>query len=160
MTRAWLIASALIVTVVAGLGPGIPAVSASPASAASPASKPSPRVSRPAVRLVLINCAGRPTNRPRTFGLSCGNGADSLRALRWTAWGPGRAVARGTQRIDSCLPDCARGRTVRYPVTVILSGSERVARHPRERRYQTITLRYTAQHPAGVARQVTGNLWP
>lgn len=160
MTRAWLVASALIVTVVAGFGPQIPPAAASPASAAASVSKPSPRVSHPSVRFVVINCSGRPADRPRTFSLSCGNGADSLSGLRWIAWGPGRAVARGTQRIDSCLPDCARGRTVRYPVTVILSGSGRVARHPREHRYKYITLRYLNKHPAGVARQVTGGLWP
>lgn len=180
MTRAWQIASAIIVTVMTGLGLGIPAASASsvppgshislkspltlkaPAAPAAARSKPAPApvASHRMARLVLITCSGRPANRPRSFGLSCGDDADSLARLHWSSWNPGRAVAQGTQRIDSCLPNCARGTSTRYRVTVILSGSERVARHARERRYAKITLRYHDRHPAGVAPRVTGNLWP
>lgn len=145
---------AAVAVTLAVLGVGIPVATASAQS------KPMPRETHRAVRLVLVTCTGRAVERPRTFSLSCGNDADSLRGMRWSAWGPGRAVARGTQRIDSCLPRCARGRTASYPVAVLLSGSERMARHPRERRYTTITLRYLGKHPAGVGRQVTGALWP
>lgn len=166
MTRAWQVASAMIVTVMAGLGLGVPAASAAPVAPKSPAapatqqSKPVPRAPHRAARFVMITCTGRAEARPRTFGLSCGDDADSLRGLRWSAWRPGRAMALGTQRVDSCMPSCARGRTVSYPVTVLLSGSERVARGSRERRYTTITLRYLGKHPGGVGRRVTGTLWP
>lgn len=176
MTRVRLLAGAAsaLIGISIGLGFGGPAPSASAAVHA----KPYPaqhrtshhrtshhrtsqhRMPREGRRPVVLNCTGAPAVRPRNFDLSCGDGADALARLHWRSWRANRAVARGIQEVNSCAPDCAHGRYARYAVTVILSGSARVAGHPRDRRYTLITLRYLGKRPSGVGPVVSGDLWP
>jgi hypothetical protein len=116
---------------------------------------------------VAIDCQGSPVVRPQTFLLACADGGDRLNKLHWASWSPGYATATGIQAVNDCVPSCADGKVHDYPIRVILWGGASVAGHSGERRYQMITLLYTAREPqvgGGKAQMAgplseTGDLW-
>lgn len=69
---------------------------------------------------VTHNCVGS-TKRPAKIILACGDGNAQLRKLRWRSWGNFAAKGRGNFRVNTCRPDCARGRFKSFPVRVRLS---------------------------------------
>jgi hypothetical protein len=52
-----------------------------------------------------------------------------LTGLRWTSWRPA-AFGRGVLKVDDCIPTCAQGRYVRYPVLTALWRARPWPRHP------------------------------
>lgn len=58
---------------------------------------------------------------PSSFVFTVDSTGD-LDALTWSTWGLGGAIATGTLRLDTCIPDCASGPFNSYPATIRLSG--------------------------------------
>jgi hypothetical protein len=93
----------------------------------------------------ITNCV-KASSRPKTLTLTCGDGNTVLSGLRWTSFGGANANAKGTFETNTCEPNCAQGKTVRYPVSV-------KATDPRNckaglRVYNKLTLRFTGKKPA------------
>jgi hypothetical protein len=65
----------------------------------------------------ITNCL-KASVRPRTLTLACGDGNAVLKELRWSSFGGATARARGELAVNRCVPNCAAGRTVNYPVSV------------------------------------------
>jgi hypothetical protein len=109
---------------------------------------------------VVIDCPGYSPQtevKPSTYILTCQNGDDYIDHLSWTSWTPAMATAAGTQEINDCLPSCAAGHHLRYPVLLILWASAAVPGHPGEHQYTTMTALYPGTRPGGQAVQ-TGPL--
>ena len=109
-------------------------------------------------RVVLVNCQGRATVRPRTFVLACADADDYLRGLHWQRWKP-YAYGWGVERINSCVPNCASGKFHSYRVWVTLWRLRARPHHPRQWYYTRMTLHYTHRVPRGYHRYRVIALW-
>ncbi|HUY64198.1 MAG TPA: hypothetical protein VMV14_06735 [Acidimicrobiales bacterium] len=50
-----------------------------------------------------------------------GDAGDIATGLSWSVWGTSRAVGHGTRNELGCVPNCAQGTSIPYPVTVTRS---------------------------------------
>jgi hypothetical protein len=93
----------------------------------------------------ITNC-DKASSRPKQVTLTCGDGNTVLSALRWSSFGGASANAAGTFEMNTCTPNCASGKVVRYPVSVkayntrSCKGSLKV--------YNKLTLKFTARKPS------------
>jgi hypothetical protein len=101
----------------------------------------------PAAQTVIWNCGTVAASRPRALTLACGDGNAVLGGLRWQQWGYENATATGTATENVCLPDCARGRWVHFPVQVIAS---QLVLGQRFAAYGALTIDAIGKAPAGV----------
>ncbi|GAA1078762.1 hypothetical protein [Tsukamurella spumae] len=91
------------------------------AAAASLPLLPASASATPAAPLPSVrDCAGKPTIRPTTIVLTCGDANLRLDGIRWHEWDAQEAVGYGTLRENTCRPNCARGTTVSKPVGITL----------------------------------------
>src|SRR6185437_2117185 len=66
---------------------------------------------------VVVGCSGQQQNRPSSFVLTCADANDALTALHWVAWANNQAFGTGTEKVNTCRPDCADGKLVSSPAT-------------------------------------------
>jgi hypothetical protein len=99
-----------------------------------------------AARAVIADCFGRGASAPAGYVAACGDGNFALTGLRWIGWGGSRARATGFAVANDCRTSCARGRSHRYPATVVathLTGGGA------QRSYRLLIVTAGAHRPAG-----------
>jgi len=104
---------------------------ASAAAAALPAVPTELAKPAPAVKGGIANPAVRPGSIIYT-GDGTGSLAGPQRArqkIQWSQWGTTSATGTGADYVDNCIPDCARGKASRTPVTLKLSTPKRIGGH-------------------------------
>lgn len=106
---------------------------------------------RPASR-VLADCEHL-GYRPATVVIACGDGGLVLTGLRWTTWTATRATATGTAQVKLCVPDCATGRTGRFPVRAVFDV-------PVHDVLSRVVLTYPGAQPAGQRVETYDHLLP
>jgi len=129
-SRAWLAAAPALALALSG--------GAAMAATASPA----PSAARPAV---VFNCLGKAEIRPKSFVLTCADGNSYLTGLTWSSWTAGAARGKGTWHINDCVPNCAEGHFLSYPVDVEFWRSHPVKDRPGERYFTRLTMSETSQ---------------
>ena len=50
-----------------------------------------------------------------------GDGGNVVTGVVWASWTAAGAVGEGTSGIQSCVPNCAQGKTKFVPTTIVLS---------------------------------------
>lgn len=60
--------------------------------------------------------------QPAVITLMCGDGNSGVEEMAWTRWGASTATGQGEFFADQCIPNCAQGKRVTFPVRVTLSG--------------------------------------
>lgn len=115
---------------------GILLTAALPSGAAVASSAPRP--------LKITNCNSA-VSRPKLLTLTCGDGNTVLKGLRWSSFGENAAKATGTFETNTCMPNCARGKTVSYPVSVKASSPRACKKGLRV--YNKLVLTFTAHRP-------------
>ncbi|MGA2165734.1 MAG: hypothetical protein ABSH36_14885 [Solirubrobacteraceae bacterium] len=93
----------------------------------------------------ITNCTSA-SSRPKMVTLTCGDGNTALTGLRWSSFGGASALATGTLETNTCKPNCAAGKTVRYTVAVKASGTRTCKAGLRV--YNKLTLRFTRRAPS------------
>ena len=78
--------------------------------------------------------------------LTCGDGNTVLSGLRWSSFGGASANAAGTFEMNTCTPNCAEGKVVRFPVSVKAYDMRSCKRGLRV--YNKLTLKFTARKPS------------
>jgi hypothetical protein len=96
---------------------------------------------------VVVGCSGQQQNRPSSFILTCADANDALTALHWVSWANKFAFGLGTEKVNTCTPDCADGKLVSYPALITLWRPEPVPGHPGVRYFTRITRIYPANRP-------------
>jgi hypothetical protein len=96
---------------------------------------------------VVVDCTGQRQTRPSSFILTCADANDALTALHWASWASGQAFGTGTEKVNTCTPDCADGKLVSYPALITLWRPEPVPGHPGVRYFTRITRIYPANRP-------------
>jgi len=94
----------------------------------------------------ITNCA-KASTRPKSLTLTCGDGNTVLSGLRWRGFGGSSAHARGTLEMNTCKPNCAAGKVVRYPVAVSATAVRKCKAGLRV--YNEVSLRFTGRVPSG-----------
>ncbi len=92
----------------------------------------------------ITNCNSA-SSRPEALTLTCGDGNTVLSKLRWSSFGGVSAQASGTFEMNTCNPNCAGGKVVRYPVAV-KAGSIRKCKAGL-RVYNKLSLKFTGRAP-------------
>jgi hypothetical protein len=96
---------------------------------------------------VVVDCSGQRQTRPSSFILTCADANDALTALHWASWADGQAFGTGTEKVNTCTPDCADGKLVSYPALITLWRPEPLPGHPGVRYFTRITRIYPANRP-------------
>ncbi len=97
----------------------------------------------------ITNCTSA-SSRPKMVTLTCGDGNTALTGLRWSSFGGASALATGTLETNTCSPNCASGKVVRYPVAVRANGTRTCKAGLRV--YDKVTLRFARHAPASSGR--------
>jgi hypothetical protein len=92
----------------------------------------------------ITNCV-KASAQPKNLTLTCGDGNTVLSGLRWSSFGGPSAQARGTFETNTCEPNCAAGKVVRYPVAVSATAVRKCKGGLRV--YNKLTLRFTGRAP-------------
>lgn len=95
------------------------------------------------VKITNCNKAG---TRPKQVTLTCGDGNTALGGLRWSSFGGASAGAAGTLETNTCTPNCAEGKVVRYPVSVKAYDTRSCKKGLKV--YNKLTLKFTAGKPS------------
>lgn len=93
----------------------------------------------------ITNCTSA-SSRPKTVTLTCADANTVLTGLRWSSFGGASALAIGTLETNTCTPNCASGKVVRYPVAVKANGTRTCKAGLRV--YDKVTLRFTRRAPS------------
>ncbi len=78
--------------------------------------------------------------------LTCADANAVLTGLRWSSFGGASALATGTLETNTCTPNCAGGKFVRYTVAV-RANSPRTCKDDL-RVYGKVTLRFAGRAPS------------
>jgi hypothetical protein len=93
----------------------------------------------------ITNC-NKASTRPKQLTLTCGDGNTALSGLRWSSFGGASASAAGTFETNTCTPNCAEGKVVRYPVSVEAYDPRSCKKSLKV--YNKLTLKFTARKPS------------
>ena len=104
------------------------------------------------VKITDCNKAG---TRPKQVTLTCGDGNTALTGLRWSSFGGASASAAGTFETNTCAPNCAEGKVVRYPVSAKAYDTRSCKQGLKV--YNKLTLKFTVRKPssAGTLTRLT-----
>ena len=95
----------------------------------------------------MVGCSGQQQTRPSSLVLTCADANDALTALHWVSWANNQAFGTGTEKVNTCTPDCADGKLVSYPALITLWRPEPLPGHPGVRYFTRITRIYPANRP-------------
>src|ERR1700735_258240 len=68
--------------------------------------------------VVMVNCAGQGQVRPGGYDIGC-TANEMLASLHWQTW-RGTAYGNGVLKVDNCVPTCAQGTYIDYPILTVL----------------------------------------
>jgi hypothetical protein len=97
----------------------------------------------------ITNCF-KASSRPKQVVLTCGDANTALTKLTWSSFGGASASATGTFEMNTCSPNCAAGKFVKYPVNVTATSTR--ACKGGLRVYNKLTLQFTARKPPSSSR--------
>jgi len=95
----------------------------------------------------MVDCSGQQQTRPSSFVLACADENDALTGLHWASWAASQAFGTGTEKVNTCTPDCADGKFVSYPALITLWRPEPIPGHPGVRYFTRITRIYPGSRP-------------
>ena len=95
----------------------------------------------------MVGCSGQQQTRPSSLVLTCADANDALTALHWVSWANNQAFGTGTEKVNTCTPDCADGKFVSYPALITLWRREPLPGHPGVRYFTRITRIYPSNRP-------------
>jgi hypothetical protein len=152
MKRTRFRAAAIAAIVISGLGLGLGlgfsasanAATSHNASAARPAAG-----AKAQTHIVALDCLGKPDVQPAGYVFACADGNDYLTKMTWTSWTLKLASGYGAEVINDCVPDCAAGHYISYPVLVVFWGQAAVSGQKCELRYTQYTVIYPGKRPPG-----------
>lgn len=118
-------------------------VIAAPASAKPPA---------PAgAQVVLVNpCPpGQGQVKPSNYNIGCMPSQQFVSGLSWTSW-KSVAFGRGTLKVNNCIPSCAGGKYIKFPILVVLWRARPWPHHAGRQYFSRLTWIFTGKRPSPV----------
>jgi hypothetical protein len=96
--------------------------------------------------VVLVNCRHQAVVLPRTFTLTCADANDVLTGLSWVSW-RGVAYGSGTERVNSCQPNCAAGHWHSYRALITVWRARPRGHGTGQLKFTRLTEIYTGARP-------------
>jgi hypothetical protein len=96
----------------------------------------------------ITNCS-KALSSPTSVTLTCADGNTLLTKLRWSSFGGPTATAKGTFQTNTCKPNCASGKVVKYPATIKASG--RLGCKGGVRVYARLSIAFSGKVPSYVS---------
>jgi hypothetical protein len=69
---------------------------------------------------VVISCTMQHQVKPTSYILACGDAGALIFKMQWASWGRSAAFGGGTYSLRVCIPNCAQGKTVTFPILAAL----------------------------------------
>lgn len=70
----------------------------------------------------VIDCSfDKPAVRPQNLILACADLGAEVDKITWKSWAADKAEGDGTERLNTCTPNCAAGHFATKPVHIVLS---------------------------------------
>jgi hypothetical protein len=111
-------------------------------------------VSAAPARVVLINyCNGKGQVEPSSNDLpGCMPSSEYLTGLKWVSW---KTVAYGSGKfaINDCIPTCANGKYIKYPILTVLWRAKPWPKHAGKEYFSRLTVIFTGKPPHGPSAQ-------
>jgi hypothetical protein len=104
--------------------------------------------------LKITNC-NKSASKPKTVTLTCGDGNTYLKGLSWSSFGGATAQGKGTFVTNTCKPNCAAGKNLSYPASLVASGSKKCRKGGSVYGKLTLTFTGSKKPGAGVPRKWT-----
>jgi hypothetical protein len=105
-------------------------------------------------QVVLINnCTGKGVVKPAKYDLpGCMPSQEYLTGLKWVSW---KAASYGSGKfaINNCIPTCANGKFIKYPILTVLWGAKPWPKHAGKRYFSRLTVIFTGKPPHGPSAQ-------
>jgi hypothetical protein len=92
---------------------------------------------------VVINCTMGHQVKPGTYVLACADLGALITKMRWAAWSGQDAFGSGTYRFRVCIPNCAAGKTVTFPILAALWRVKPLPGNSSVRYFTRLTLIFT-----------------
>ena len=130
-TAAVALCAAAIATVAAGTAAaavGHPAHHQSPATTTTP---------------VVIDCAMKHQVKPGFYIFACADAGALIEKMHWATWGGQAAFGNGTYSLKTCIPNCAEGKIVTFPILAALWQVKPLPGHRGVHYFTKITLIFT-----------------
>jgi hypothetical protein len=138
-TRAYLVL-AFAVLAVAGTVAGTALAATTPAAGST--------------KVVLINyCTGKGHVEPGSTDLpGCMPSSEYLTGLKWVSW---KTVGYGSGKfaINDCIPTCANGKYIKYPILTVLWRAKPWPKHAGKAYFSRLTVIFTGKPPKGPSAQ-------
>jgi hypothetical protein len=96
--------------------------------------------------VVMVNCAGKGQVRPGGYDIGC-TANELLSSLHWQTW-RGTAYGNGVLKVDNCIPSCAKGKYIDYPILTVLWRPAPWPGHAGHRYFTRLTWIFTGKRPA------------
>jgi hypothetical protein len=96
--------------------------------------------------VVLVDCQHHAVILPHAFTLTCADANDALVNLSWVSW-RGVAYGSGTERINSCTPNCAAGHFHSYHALITLWRVRARGHGTGQLKFTRLTEVYTGARP-------------
>jgi hypothetical protein len=96
--------------------------------------------------VVLVNCQHHAVILPRSFTLTCADANDMLTGLSWVSW-RNVAFGSGTERINTCMPNCAAGHFHSYRALITLWRAKPRGHGTGQLKFTRLTEVYTGARP-------------
>jgi len=92
---------------------------------------------------VVINCAMKHQVKPTSYILACGDAGAFIFKMQWASWGGQAAFGSGTYSLRVCIPNCAQGKTVTFPILAALWRVKPLPAHRAVHYFTRLTLIFT-----------------
>jgi hypothetical protein len=97
-------------------------------------------------QVVVAACTGHGQVRPtRIDGFSC-MASEFVAGLHWTSWQTA-AFGHGQLNVNNCIPTCAQGTYLKYPILAVLWRARPWPQHPGRAYFTRLTWVFTGKRP-------------
>jgi hypothetical protein len=95
--------------------------------------------------VVLVQCNGHGQVKPgKTDQPGCMPSQEFFTGLKWTSW-KSVGYGSGTLKVNNCIPTCAHGKFISYPILTVLWRAEPRPGHAGQEYFSRLTFIFTGK---------------
>lgn len=103
--------------------------------------------------VVVVNCAGHGVVKPAGYLVGC-MANEILTGMHWKSWTL-TANGTGTFKVNNCVPDCAHGKYLAYPMRTHLWSPQPWPGHAGRKYFSKLTITFPGARPKGQPKTIT-----
>ncbi len=97
------------------------------------------------LRVYVSNCETQ-VYKPKMITLTCADAGIVVKSIKYSSYGAKTAAATGTAYVNLCEPNCAAGKTKKFPVKLAFS---KVTQCGDSFQFRKVQMTYTGAKPKG-----------